>query len=411
MHEPTVVGTKQVVAFLFAMWYNCPNVNACEKRKQLLNNKNISVLIMCTYESTYVLQLYTYVKKYYPHIKYSLFTQDKVKEYYCSNLTLEKEEKIYSFGNHEYLCGMEALKLPHFDIIHSLWMERFWGEFAGVFKRKCNAWFCSVGGSDLYRDSNKPVYAFLQRRIIKRATWISSEGEETRSFFENRYGDICKGTPHSIIRFGVDILDSFSYINTVDRDVIKKKYGIPQNKLVIMCGTNARKEHQHIEILDSLRRLPQEIKNNICLLIPMTYGGFDEYIEEIKEYARDVAEAVVLTDFLSTDEMAEVACITDIMIHVQTTDQLSSAMLSHMYCGNVVIAGAWLPYDELREKGVKFISIDKIENISIDMVEIINNINKYKERYIENSKVVYNLSSWEKSASEWYKVYCELCGD
>lgn len=360
---------------------------------------------MCTFESTYVLQLYTYVKKYHPNVKYSLFTQDKVKEYYYSNLMLEEGEKIYSFGNHEYLCGVEALKLPHFDIIHSLWMERFWGVFAGIFKKKCDAWFCSVGGSDLYRDSNKVIYYFLQKRIVKRATWISSEGEATKAYFEKKYANICKGIPHSIIRFGVDILDSFSYISTVDTNIIKEKYGVSKNKIVVMCGTNARKEHQHIQMLNAIWRLPENIRNNICLLIPMTYGGYDEYIEQISMRACDVAETVVLTNFLSTDEMAEIASITDIMIHVQTTDQLSSAMLSHMYCGNVVIAGSWLPYEELRQKGVKFISVEKIEDISIKIADVINDIDNYKNQYVGNKEIIYTLSSWEKSSADWYKVY------
>ena len=181
-----------------------------------MTRKPIKILILCTHESTYVLQLYTYMKKYYSHIQYSLLTKKSAELYYRKHLNFENDEEVYAFGAHDYLCYLEARKLPHFDIIHSLWMEQFWGEAAGVLRRKCDAWFCSVGGSDLYRQSNNIFFRFLQKRIIKRADWISSEGEETRAYFEKVYGTKRCSTPHTIIRFGVDILDCFEKLCNVN---------------------------------------------------------------------------------------------------------------------------------------------------------------------------------------------------
>ena len=373
---------------------------------------NIKVLVLCTYTSTYVLQLFKYVREYHPDVKYSLFTHISAKEYYENNLVLSDDETIYSFGNHDYLCGVEAMKLPHFDIIHSLWMERFWGEWAGVFKRKCDAWFCSVGGSDLYRDSSKLIQRILQKRIIRRADWISSEGEETKEFFNNIYGAICDNTNHTIIRYGVDILDAIDDISGEKTANIKEKYGISPDKIVIMCGTNSRVEHQHMAILHALSLLPEDVRDRIALLIPMTYGGGTKaYIEQVGATADNIAETVVLTHFLSTREMAEIAKATDIMIHVQTTDQLSSAMLSNMYNGNVVIAGEWLPYNELRDKGIYFISVDCIEELNSTIMTIIDNLGEYKERCKENKNKVYEISSWKKSAFDWYSVYEKIVRD
>ena len=45
----------------------------------------MNILILCTYESTYVLQLYKYMKKYYPDIRYSLFTSESSEQYYREN--------------------------------------------------------------------------------------------------------------------------------------------------------------------------------------------------------------------------------------------------------------------------------------------------------------------------------------
>ncbi len=368
----------------------------------------MDILLLCTHETSYVLQLYRYMKKYYPNIKYSLFTKESAKPYYQRHLELQKGESIYTFGAHDYLCCVEAKKLPHFDIIHSLWMEQFWGEAAHILRRKCDAWFCSVGGSDLYRQSNKLFFRILQKRIIRRANWISSEGEETKECFEKVYKMKGRKTPHTIVRFGVDILDYFDEIH-IEAGSLKKKYDIPSGKIVVMCGTNGRKEHQHMKMLEAIEKLPEAILNNCCLLFPMTYGGNEDYIRSVQDRALSITEnSVVLREFLTTAEMAEIASITDIMIHVQTTDQLSSAMLSHMYHGNVVIAGSWLPYHTLREKGIRFISIDHIDQITRQLTEVIPNIDEWKRQCSWNKEIVYHMSSWENSAREWYYVYNQL---
>ncbi len=369
----------------------------------------MKILLLCTHETTYVLQLYRYMKKYYPNIKYSLFTKESAKPYYQRHLELQKGESIYTFGAHDYLCCVEAKKLPHFDIIHSLWMEQFWGEAAHILRRKCDAWFCSVGGSDLYRQSNKLFFRILQKRIISRADWISSEGEETKEYFEKVYKMKGRKTPHTIVRFGVDILDCFDEIHDIETGNLKKKYDIPSDKIVVMCGTNGRKEHQHMKMLEAIEKLPEAILNNCCLLFPMTYGGNEDYIRSVQDRALSITKnSVVLREFLTTAEMAEVASITDIMIHVQTTDQLSSAMLSHMYHGNVVIAGSWLPYHTLREKGIMFISVNRIDEITEQLMEVVPNIEEWKRQCSFNAEIVYHMSSWENSAREWYYVYNQL---
>ena len=164
-----------------------------------------------------------------------------------------------------------------------------------------------------------------------------------------------------------------------------------------------------MKMLDAIEKLPLEILKKFCILIPMTYCGTEEYIDSVRKRANNVINgSVILTRFLSTEEMAEIAAVTDIMVHVQTTDQLSSAMLSHMYCGNVVIAGSWLPYDTLRSKEIEFISIDSISELTKQLEEVISNMEYWKNLCKKNAEIVYKMSSWEYSAKEWYYVYDQL---
>ena len=376
-----------------------------------MNHKEINVLILCTYPSTYVVQLYKNIKKYYPNIKYSIFTQDNSKDFFLKSLNFNDDEKLYSFGNHEYLCLIEASKLPKFDIIHSLWMEHFWGEAATILREKCDYWFASVGGSDLYRDSNKLLHKILQKRIIARADLISSENWETKERFYHVYGKKYRNIKHEIVRFGVDILDEIDVLSndTLDVKALKEKYHIPEDKIVIMCGTNARQQHQHIIMLERLSTLPQYIISNICLLIPMTYDGTEEYISGVESKARSLFEnVVVLKEFLNTREMAEITIVTDIMIHVQTTDQLSSIMIAQMYNGNIVVAGEWLPYNSLKERNVYFLGVENIDSLADCVEKVIEEMDINKNRCKLNRNIIKDFSSWEKSAEKWYNAYIDL---
>ena len=370
------------------------------------------VLLLCTNKTAYVVQLYNFVKKYYPSVKYSILTTEDSADYYKDNLQLECEENIFSVAGPKVLAiGLAISRLPKFDIIHSMWLEYFWGLFACTIRTKTNKWFASIGGSDLYRDTKHWYFRCLQRRILSRCDLISSEGESTRAFFNATYRNKYGGVPHRIIRYGVDILDE---IVTLDNNLasikeLRAKYSIPGDKIVVMCGTCGRVQHQHIRVLEAMEKLPCDIINRICILIPATYDVKEDYIERVENKARSITDSVVvLREYLSPRGMAEIAYITDIMIHVQTTDQLSSAMISHMFIGNVVIAGSWLPYDELREKGIGFISIDNIEELSKTIPSVIETLDGYRSSYSNNKNIIYEISSWERSARDWYAAYTFL---
>lgn len=96
-----------------------------------------------------------------------------------------------------------------------------------------------------------------------------------------------------------------------------------------------------MKMIDSFSRLPQDIIRKLFFVFPMTYSAVEcGYIEKVRSAIQEVTNSfIILEDFMSTEEMAEVVQATDVMIHVQTTDQMSSTMLAHMYNGNVVIAG------------------------------------------------------------------------
>ena len=116
-------------------------------------------------------------------------------------------------------------------------------------------------------------------------------------------------------------------------------------------------------------------------------------------------EFVVFTDFMDFQDMAEYALISDIMLHVQTTDQLSSTMLEEIYAESIVIAGKWLPYSSLHEMGIYFLDVDEIKDITCLLEDVVMNINEYKQRCRGNSDIVWNHSSWNALAPKWHALW------
>ena len=180
--------------------------------------------------------------------------------------------------------------------------------------------------------------------------------------------------------------------------------------MVVCCGYNANPAHQHLKMISSFSRLPQDIIRKLFFVFPMTYSAVEcGYIEKVRSAIQEVTDNfIILEDFMNTEEMAEVVQATDVMIHVQTTDQMSSTMLAHMYNGNVVIAGAWLPYHSLKERGVYFIDVNEVDEVGAVLADVTQNREAYKEKCKNNEELVYSMSSWDVCAKEWIAVYEKL---
>lgn len=378
-----------------------------------MNKDYVRILLLCSYESTYVTQLWNNLKKYCPSIKLSLLTKEKAKENFFDSIVLDEGEAIYTYETASVIHWLETERimraLPEFDIIHSLWMEKSWGWHAGTLKRKAKFWLCSVGGSDLYRDSKKKVCKAYQLNILNHADWFSSENTETRKEFVKTYGKKYETVPHTINRFGVDIFEAIEERRKHKRDQ-KRTFDIPMDKIVVCCGYNANPAHQHLKMISSFSRLPQDIINKLFFVFPMTYSAVEYgYIAKVQSAIQEITDNyIIIEDYMNTEEMAEVVQESDIMIHVQTTDQMSSTMLAHMYNGNVVIAGAWLPYRSLKERGVYFIDVDEVNELDKVLADVIGNYEAYKRKCENNENLVYAMSSWDVCAKEWIAVYDKL---
>lgn len=368
-------------------------------RKEYSTNRR-KVLVLCIAYSVYTKQLIENISKRYDNVEFSLLTRAE-----------ENTKKINSQYLRHIYCYKTKIdlkeileQLPVYDAMQLLWIEQEWAYFYQLIREKTKLLNLNVGGSDFYRaDREKREY---KRKLIMCADRITAETEKTVQEFRAYYR---KETidKMGLLPFGIEVLDWINASRTCDRNKLKEKFHIPLNKIVITCGHNAIEEHQHIKMISVLKQLPKNIKELIVCVFPMTYPqNKKDYINSVQaELEGSGLEHVVLTEFMNFQSMAEYALISDIMIHVQTTDQLSSTMLEEMYAGSIVIAGSWLPYQSLHDMEIYFLDVDTIPEVTMVLEDVVANIENYKEKCRGNSEIVWNHSSWDELAPKWRALW------
>jgi hypothetical protein len=93
------------------------------------------------------------------------------------------------------------------------------------------------------------------------------------------------------------------------------------------------------------------------------------------------------------------------MIQVQTTDQFSGAMQEHLYDGNHVITGSWLPYDLLKRKGVLFDQINHMDELPATIRRVFVNYATNSSLRKKNATIMHEISAWEHTIDDWLKLY------
>ena len=356
------------------------------------------VLIFGAFYTIYMDGLVKNIKKRYSDISISVLTNSE-----------KHFDTLYPYASHIYVyhsnIDLKFIldKIPKYDVFQFLWIENIWVYFKDVIRNKCRKLNLCIGGSDLYRARDAEIpYKY---ELIKIADNISAETEGTIEYFYKIYPEVTQKLKW--VNFGLEVIEKIDCSNIKDILDIKRKLSIHKNKIVVVCGHNANSAHNHLKIIEALGSMRKELREKIFTIFPMTYNVENsEYIEIVEEKIKSIGISYkILKDYMNLDEMAELDKISDVMIHVQNTDQLSSSMLEQMYSGAIIIAGSWLPYKMLEKKGIYFLTVDCISDITKVLEDVIMNIDNYKERCKKNTRIVQMMSSWDYASGRWMDLW------
>lgn len=367
---------------------NCDLLNRTEEEKAC------KVMVFCAFYTPYVNQLVRNCKKLMPDIHFGILSNS---EAYFSEMK-DYADHIYIYHSYAELYGI-LNELPKYDVFQMLWIENIWVYFRSIIREKCERLNLGVGGSDLYRA--RKAERIYKGHLIDMADLISAQTDATISAFVEAYPSAAGKI--TWVNYGIEALECMGEECRRKAQEKRRRLYLSDDTIVIMCGYNASEAHQHVRLIQALGRMDGSVKEKITLVLPMTYPNEQEnYIGEVeRNLSRCGIRYRILTEYMNVQGMAEIEMISDVLITVQTTDQLSSTMLEVMYAGKVVIAGSWLPYKDLREKGIFFVPIDEIEDLTGMVTEVVINYSSFQERCSDNKKIVYDMSSWNAASGRW----------
>ncbi|MBM7869453.1 glycosyltransferase involved in cell wall biosynthesis [Clostridium pascui] len=362
----------------------------------------IRVLIVCHFYSIFSVELIENLYKNY-NIEFEMLTMDS------NYLGLHSKGIIKNVYVYDKLQQLEKCleSMKKFDIVNIHFVSSFYNTVAKKLKKISNNLICSFWGSDFYRINE--VERKEQKIILNEANCITfcneEMGEKFNSLNKNKYLKKIK-----FVRFGLAPLNEIKNIkdSKIDVDIIKHELHIPKNKIVVVCGYSSTPAHNHVEIIENLIKLDSDLLSKLFFVFPMTYGD-KSYSNKLKAMLEDTnLNYKVFDTYMSNEEVAKLRIISEIMIHVPISDQLSGSMQETLYCGGIVITGSWLPYRVLREKNIRYIEVNKIQEINEKITYAVNNLDELMNQNELNHLKIWKLSSWDKNTEKWFDIYNEL---
>lgn len=376
--------------------------------REVIEKKFLSkgkILILRSMYSVYIKELVEKFNLYYS-TKFDILTFDN--KYKTEVFQEAFNEVMISLDDFNYYKDI-VNNLDYYDNINIHYNTPIYGSLAKEIRIKCNKLVVTIWGSDFYRSSNETRE--VQRNILKEADIITFDNEITSEDFIKYYGEEYRDKA-KINLFGLTALEYIDNIENLSKKDLKNKYGINEKAVVISCGYNATEAHNHLAIIDSILKCRYMLPNNLYFIFPMTYGRDEAYVNKVKfKLKQSNLKYLILEDFMNFDKVAEITKVSDIMIQLQTTDTLSASMQEHMYCGNLVITGSWLPYSPLKDKEIYFREINKVSDVGGELKKVLNKLEVYRQKCKVNPKLIYNMSSWKSTVKNWRETFAQMVLD
>ena len=303
----------------------------------------------------------------------------------------------------EKYYGWDMTKcFPKSDHLSIHFIDPQYRNYISIFRRMATSISAVVWGSDFYR-ANKDNLAKI-KPIFDRCDSIIIGNTEMASDFVRYYG---KYSDHiTSFGFGIAKLRLIEkLVSENNKESIKRALKIPNEKLIVTVGYNGIKAQQHLLILNALGKLPEVHKENIFILIPFGYGGNKMYKEELESELEAMGLSYrIFDDFLSDDDVARIRISTDLVINAQITDASSASLQEHLFSGNVLLVGDWLPYKYFRDNNIRFWTFTQ-DSLIADLTNILNNFEDYSKEVKGNKEKIFNLSSWDIKINQWLEQY------
>ena len=176
-------------------------------------------------------------------------------------------------------------------------------------------------------------------------------------------------------------------------------------KIIITCGYNGIVQQNHILMIDALSCLNDDQKRSIHVVIPLTYGCKQDYIDKLGAKIKSSGVSyTILTNYLNQAEIAALRLSTDIMLNMQETDAFAGSIQGHLFAGNILISGDWLEYEELETAKVFYVKTSR-GNLKEIVSYTLEHYDEYKQLCENNVEKMKVMKSWAAVSKLWESAY------
>lgn len=254
-------------------------------------------------------------------------------------------------------------------------------------------------GSEILRLS--PENAPALKPLLSRSTRINLQVLQLKEAFIRHYGHVYD-EKIACVRLGSLAYDAIDRI-TEDEKTLKAKFGLDPEKVIVAVGHNGYRAQQHLPVLDVLCRLDEEHKEKIQLLVHIAYGAKPGYDEELKKKLETTDISYVLsTQTFDLHEIARLRMATDILIHAQLTDALSSTIREMLYAGKVLVNPSWIHYHEFDSLGVQYVKYDHIDELPELLTALLDH--RLVIDMAGNHEIMGREFSWQGLRADWNRL-------
>ena len=385
-----------------------------------MSNREYSVLVIGNISSIYIDQFVKHLKERNPLARISFWGYSREEcetdgsvlncfEDYCL-FDLKSIMKSSAFWKLKAISELRKsfrnfTSGKHFDFvnIHYIKPEYF---FLINYIHKCShSLAITPWGSDVYRV--KGLNRLLVKNIIDKAEFITgSDDRFTRDLIRAFNVPISKIVHCDLGVAPIDYI--ISNRNLIDENEAKRQLTI-ENKYVITCGYNASSAHRHLEIVEAVNKVRNQLPQNLLLLFPLTYHKTPEYVDSIKQKVNECGlEAIYFEEFLDIPTLFLIRLSTDLFIHIQPTDGSSGTLAEYILCEKKILNGAWLKYPEIEKYGhIPYFLVENMEELGQAIVNAIRSepikIDKSVLQYLEKRQWKVMIKDWDNFFSRVYR--------
>lgn len=383
-----------------------------------MKNKQIKILFICYHKGTY--PFLDNLSEQLIIRNYDIFIYD-IYENYILDFKKNSYKKIF-LNNFRYLYHIPILGkflknflqkmyisnniVGKFDLVEFHYLRNDYESILKILINKNQRTSIVLWGSDLFRESNANFNSF-QRQLLMCKNIIVFNPEMLNILTEKFKIKLNK---IKLLRFGNT---NFKNDNIIGSNIfeIREKYGIDYKKIVISIGYNGNPEQNHSFMINEINKLDLKIKNNLFLILPMTYGGSKNYINTIRNHLSITnIKFIILDRFLEKNILWDTKMITNILFNAQITDSLSASIQEGFYCNSIMLLPDWLPYKIFSENGLFFLKYNK-SNISRILPFIFENFSNLITKSKSNKDLILEFSSWNNCILLWDKNYNSILHD